>query len=189
MDFVGFEKRQSLIDAMLFVALGFLNVATLDQFYDPARVEIDAEGDASAMLRQVLDSEPETAWAARAQMQPIGSPREKFVGQSIGEGFVIDPEILVRDPGFRNAGGPSGFKREDRLIRVGLRDPAADGTSAQPLVFEEAEFIEIVIGSDVAQWIEVEGLRALDPEGRAGFRAEMPLDNFAGPSVQGVKAR
>jgi len=49
-DFVRLEKRQRLIDAVLFVTLGFLNVAALDQFDYPARVEIDAEGDASAML-------------------------------------------------------------------------------------------------------------------------------------------
>ena len=72
---------------------------------------------------------------------------------------------------------------------VGFWNPAAHGASAKPFVFEEAKFIEVLIGVDVAERIEVEGLGALDPEGRAGFRAEMPLDNFAGPSVQGVKAR
>jgi len=37
---------------------------------------------------------------------------------------------------------------------------------------------------DVAERIEVEDTDAVEPEGRAGFGAEMPLDYFAGPNVQ-----
>jgi hypothetical protein len=66
---------------------------------------------------------------------------------------------------------------------VGFGDPAAHGPSAEPFVFEEAELIEIPIGVDVAEGIEVEGFGALDPEWSSGFRAEVPPDYFAGPGV------
>src|SRR5579862_9100278 len=41
------ENGQGLIDAMLFVEIGFLNFAALEAFDDPAGIEIDAEGDAA----------------------------------------------------------------------------------------------------------------------------------------------
>jgi hypothetical protein len=69
------------------------------------------------------------------------------------------------------------------FLFVGLGDPAADGASAEPLVFEETEFIEILIGVDVAEGIEVEGFGAFDPERGSGFGAEVPVDDFAGPRV------
>src|ERR1035437_6627437 len=125
----------------------------------------------------------EAAGAAGAQVQPVRATGEKFVGQGIGEGFVIDAEVFVGDAGFGDAGGASCFKRKHRFMFVELGDPAADGASAEPLVFEETEFIEVRIGVDVAEGIQIEGFGALDPEGGSGFGAEVPVDYFAGPGV------
>ena len=177
------EKCERLVDAVLLIALGFLNVAAFDELDDPAWVEVDTEANASAMLRQMLDGEAEAAGAAGAEVQPIHTAREELVGQSVGEGFVIYAEILVRNAGFRHAGGASGFEREDRLVRVRLRHPATHGPAAEPLIFEESKTIEILIRLNVAEGIEVERLGSVDPERSPGRGIEVPLDNFAGPRI------
>jgi hypothetical protein len=180
---VSLEKRQRLVDAVLFVTLGFLNVAALNELDDPARVEIDTEGDAAAMLREMLDSEAEAAGAAGAEVQPVSAAREKLVRQGAGECFVIDAEILMGNAGFRHASGASGFERKDRFVRVRLRHPAPHGSTAQPFIFEESKTIEILIRLNVAEGIEVERLGAVDPERSPGCGIEVPLDDFAGPCV------
>jgi len=67
------EDRQGLIDAVVFIEVGFLHFAALDALDDPARVEIDAEGDAAAMLGEVLDRKAQAARAGRAEHEPVGA--------------------------------------------------------------------------------------------------------------------
>jgi hypothetical protein len=137
----------------------------------------------------MFDREAKAARAAGAQVQPIGAAREKFVRQSIGESFVVNAKIFVRDAGFRDARRSSSFESEDGLVGVGLGDPASHRSSAEPLVLEKAEFIEIIISMDIAQRIEVERLRAVEPEGRAGVGAEVPMNYFLGPGIKTRRRR
>ena len=62
----GAENGDRLIDDVVFVFLGFLDFAFLEQLDDPPRIEIDAEADPAAILGQVLDGQPQPARARRA---------------------------------------------------------------------------------------------------------------------------
>jgi len=67
---------------------------------------------------------------------------------------------------------------------VGFGEPSGGpGLRGSHSSSKEAEFVEIPIGVDVAEGIEVEGFGALDPEGVPVDGAEVPVDYFAGPGV------
>ena len=72
----------------------------------------------------------------------------------------------------------------DRPIRVGLGHPAAHGAAAQPLVLEEAEAVQVVVGVDLPARIPVELPRIFQPERAAGLRVEVPLDHLPRPGIQ-----
>ena len=75
------ENGQGLVDAMLLIEVGFLNFAALDGLDDPAGIEIDAEGDAAAMLGEVLDGKAQSARAGRTEHEPVRAFGEGFVGE------------------------------------------------------------------------------------------------------------
>ena len=72
----GAEDRDRLVDDVVLVGLEVIHPALLDQLDDPARIEIDREADAAAVLRQMLDRQPQPARTARPQHQPVGALRE-----------------------------------------------------------------------------------------------------------------
>ena len=74
------QERQRLVDDVLLVGLELLHLPLLDQLDDPARIEIDAEADAAAVLGEVLDRQPQPARARRAEHQPVGALRESSSG-------------------------------------------------------------------------------------------------------------
>ena len=60
----GREDRHRLVDAVFLVGLQVLHPALLDELDHPARVEVDAEADAAAILAEVLDRQPQPPRAA-----------------------------------------------------------------------------------------------------------------------------
>src|SRR6185503_3482305 len=62
--FVRLQERQALLDDVLLVLLGHLRLAHLEQLDNPARIKIDHETDAAAMLSQVFDCETQTTWTS-----------------------------------------------------------------------------------------------------------------------------
>ena len=56
----GREDRDGLVDAVLLVRFQVLHPALLDQLDDPARIQVDAEADAAAILRQVFHRQPQS---------------------------------------------------------------------------------------------------------------------------------
>ena len=182
---VGAQKGESLFDDVLFVGFGLVDLAALEQFDDPARIEIGHEADAAAELREVLDGQAEAARAAGAEHQPVGAGRKSIVGQGGAEGFVIDAEVVNGDAGLRHTGAAAGFENVDGAVGVGFGHPAAYGSAAQPLILEEAEAVEVVIAADFGAGIPIELGGIVEPEGAAGFGIEMPLDHLACPGVEG----
>src|SRR5262249_47372564 len=71
-----------------------------------------------------------------------------------------------------------------RVIGVGLRHPAANGAAAEPFVLEKSKTIQVVIRLNVPARIELERLRAFQPEWGSGLRIEVPRDHFARPGVE-----
>ena len=99
----------------------------------------------------MFDGQAETSRAAGSEVQPVCAAWEEFVGKRVGERFVIDAEVFVRDAGISGfAGGSAGLEGEDRFIGVGLWDPAPHRSSTEPLVLEKPKLIEIFISMDVA---------------------------------------
>ena len=91
----GLEDRDGLIDDVILVGLQVLAPALLDELDDPARIEIDAEADAAAVLREVLDRQAQPARARRPEHQPVRALREELVGQRLAEQLVVDAEVLA----------------------------------------------------------------------------------------------
>ena len=142
------EDGQGLIDAMLFVEIGFLNFAALEELDDPARVEIDAEGDAAAMLGEMLDGQAQPARAGGAEHEPVGSLGEGLVGERVAEILVIDAEIVDLKAALGDAGRTAGLEDVDRLARQPLGQPPAHRAAAKPVIFEVGQFPEVGIAVD-----------------------------------------
>ena len=124
---------------MLLVGLQVLHPALLDQLDHPARVEVDAEADAAAILAQVLDRQAEPARPRRPEHQPVAAAREMPVGQGVAEHLVVDAEVVADDPALGDARGAAGLEHVPRSIRQRFRDPAPHRAAAQPVVLEVAE--------------------------------------------------
>ena len=72
----GLEDRDRLVDHVILVRLQMLAPAFLDQLDDPARIEIDAEADAAAILREMLDGQAQPARTGGARASASSSPWE-----------------------------------------------------------------------------------------------------------------
>ena len=68
---------------MFLVGLQVLHPALLDELDHPARVEIDAEADAAAMMGQVLDRQTQPPRAGRAEHQPVRRPSGRYLSGSV----------------------------------------------------------------------------------------------------------
>ena len=181
---VGLQDRDRLVDHVVLVGLQVLAPALLDQLDHPARVEVDAEGDAAAVLGQVLHRQAQAPRARRAQHQPVRAAREVLVGQRLAEDLVVGAEVLTRDAGLRDAGGAAGLEHEDRLPGEALRHPALHRAAAQPLVLERTQPGQIGEPVDLAPRIPSELARVIEPERTAGGGVEVPGHDFADPCVQ-----
>jgi len=177
-------SRQRLIDDVTLVGFHLIHLPVLDQLDHPARVEIDHEADAAAVLRQVLDGQPQPPRAARSDHQPVGPFRERIIGERFAEVRIVDPEVLVRDSRLRHTGAAAGLEHVDRLVRVRLRDPPPHRTAAQPFVLKEAEPIEVAVPLDVDERIEVEAAGAFQPERTPGRRVEVPAHDVADVGIE-----
>ena len=95
---------------MLLVEICFLNFAALDELDDPAGIEIDTEGDAAAVLGEVLDGQAQAARAAWAEHEPITSWGKCLILQGLGKVFVVDAEVFDLQAALGDAGGAAGFE-------------------------------------------------------------------------------
>src|SRR5262249_31266560 len=130
---------ERLHDDVLFIALHLGHVAALDELDNPTRIEVHAETDAAAILRKVLDGQAQATRAAGAEHQPVGTLGKELVGQCGAEGFVIGAKIVNVDAGLGDSSGTTSFKNIYGLVCIRFRNPPANGSTAQPFVFEEAK--------------------------------------------------
>jgi hypothetical protein len=180
----GAENRDGLVDDMILVRLEMFSPALLNELHHPAGVEVDAETNPAAMLREMFDCEPQPARSARAEHQPIGSPGKLVVGKCLAEQLVVGSKILDVDARLRHAGGSAGLENVDRFVGECFRHKPAHRSAAKPLILEQAEFLQIGKPGNVLQRIERELPGALEPEGATGCRIEVPLHDFAHVLVQ-----
>jgi hypothetical protein len=178
------EDRDRLIDDVIFVGLEVFAPSFFDQLDHPARIEIDTERDASAMLCQMLDGQPQAARAGRPEHQPVGALRKVFIGQRRAEDLVVGAEVVAVDARLRGPRRAPGLEHEDRLARESTRHPPLDRPAPEPFVFEEIELLNIVESIDAIARVPPEFLRVVEPEGTSRRRVEVPCHNFADPRVE-----
>src|SRR5262245_20819686 len=110
----GAQDGDRLVDHVLLVGLEVLGPALVDQLDDPARVEVDAEADPAAVLREVLDRQAQPARPRRAEHQPVRTLGEVLRGERSGVEVVVGAEVDAGDAALRDAGGAAGLEDEDR---------------------------------------------------------------------------
>jgi hypothetical protein len=132
----------------------------------------------------MFDGQSQTPRAGGPEHHPVGSFGEILVGQRVAEEFVVDPVVLDDDATLGNARGAAGLEDVGRLVGEPLRDPAADGAAAQPLILEQRELREIGERADLFARIEAQRFGSLQPERAAGLGVEVPLDRLAGVLVE-----
>ena len=143
MSWFGLQDRHRLVDDVILVGLEVLAPPLLDQLDDPAWIEIDAETDPAAILRQVLDRQAQPPRSGRTEHQPVGAFREVLVGQRRAEQLVVGAEIVAGDARLRRAGRAAGLEDEHRLAGQASRDPALHRSAAQPLVLERPQTFQV----------------------------------------------
>jgi hypothetical protein len=136
------------------------------------------------VLRQMFDRKPEPSRSGRAEHQPVRAFREILIRERFAEQRVIYAEIFYIDPGLRHAGAAARFKYVNGPVGKTARHPSAHRAAAQPFVLKRAELAEIGVALNLAARVEIKSFGKLKPEGRAGFRVEMPPDNFSRPGIE-----
>src|SRR5262249_14277808 len=148
------------------------------------RIEIDAETDAAAVLAEMLDGEPQSPRAGRAEHQPVGPLWKVLLRQRVAEHLVVDPVVFDDDAALGDPGGAAGLEDIDRLVLQRFRHPTPHWSAAQPVVLEEAELLQIVEALHLFARIEAEALSLLQPKRRASFGIEMPRHDLADVGVK-----
>ena len=119
------ENRERLIDAVLLVRFELLHPAFLDELDDPARIEVDAEADAAAVLGQMLDGQPQASRPRGPKHQPIRPMREILLGQRVAEKRIVGPEIFDSRCGSSARRWCRPFRRRRSACRPALWAPTA----------------------------------------------------------------
>ena len=177
------QHSDRLIDAMLLVLFQVFHPPLLDQLHDPARIQIDAETDAAAMLCQVLDRQTQATGSRGAQHQPVRTFGEVLVRQRVAEQLVIPPMILDHHTAFRNASCAARLENVDRFPRMPCRNPTADRTAAEPFIFEIGKLLQVVERLHVLQRVEAQLRLLFQPKRAARLVAEVPMHRAKGVLV------
>ena len=118
------QHGDSLVDAVLLVFFQVFHPSLFDQLDDPARIQVDAETDAAAMLSQMLDGQSQPTRSARTEHQPVGSLGKVLVRQGVAEKFIVFPMIFNHHTALRNSRGAARFKHKRRLAGMSLWAPS-----------------------------------------------------------------
>src|SRR5207249_938456 len=132
----------------------------------------------------MLHGEPKPSRTGRSEHQPVGAAREVALRQSVAEGFVIETEIFHRGAALGDPGGATGFENKDRHAGASFRHPAANRSTAQPIVLELRELFQVLEAVDFASRIPGQFRGELEPKRTSGLRVEMPPDDFAHMRVE-----
>lgn len=183
-DFAVLQEDDGLVNDVVHVLAGDVELLVGDEFFDEAGVEVDEVAGAAAVVGEVFDGEAEAAGAGRADHDPGFAGGEVFVIELVGEFFVVDAEVVPADALFGHAGGAAGFEDVVGFAFEGVWDPDFGLEVAEVFVLEVGELgDDIGVGVDFAAGVEVFG-GPVEPEGAAGFGGEVPVDDFADVGVE-----
>src|SRR5260370_14561174 len=117
----------------------------------------------------MLDRTPEPPWTRRAQHQPVGISRKVFIGKRLAEHLVIDADILHGHATLRYSGRAAGLEDVRGQVSEALGHPAANRTSAEPLILERREFSHIRKPLDLPTRSPVQPASIIHPHRTAAF--------------------
>ena len=134
---------------------------------------------------QVLDGQAQPARAGRPEHQPVAPFREELLRQRVGEHLVVDPEVVDDDAALGDAGRAAGLEDVDAAIGVSaFGTQRRTGPPRSQSSSKKRELLEVVEAVDVLERVELERLRLLQPERRAGVGTEVPADDLADLGVE-----
>ena len=151
---VGRQDCDCLVDAMLLVLFKMFHPSLLDQFDHPTRVEVDTEANSSSILAEVFNGKSQATGAGGAEHQPIRTFRKIFVGKGVAKEFVIDPEVIDHNAAFGDSCRPTGLEDVGRFSCEAFWNPAFNRATAEPLVFEHRELLQVIKAFDFFERIK-----------------------------------
>ena len=183
-DFAVLQQDDGLIDDVVHVLAGDVELLVGDEFFDEAGVEVNEVAGAAAVVGEVFDGEAEAAGAGGADHDPGFTGGEVLVIELVGEFLIIDAEVVPADALFGHAGGAAGFEDVVGFAFEGVGDPDVGLEVAEVFVLEVGEVGDDVgVSVDFAAGVEVFS-GPVEPEGAAGFGGEVPVDDFADVGVE-----
>src|SRR5690606_28800388 len=136
----------------------------LDQLHHPPGVEIHAETDAATVLAEMLNRQPQTPRARRAEHHPVAALWEMFIRQRLAEHLVVDLPVVDLETRLRNARCAARFEHIGWLADQTLRLPTRDRAAAQPLVLKFRKLLQVVEALHFLERVELQLALLLQPE-------------------------
>jgi hypothetical protein len=186
-DLTVFDNGVSLINYVLHVGFGLIIMLVLDETFYPAWVEINKVTGAATDVGQVFNGKTKAAWASRPDHQPVVVAWEVVIIEIIGKFRVIDFVVLPANALLGHTCCASSFEDAEGSAAVGLtfRTPDFGLEVAKVLVLKIGKpGREIFKSVDFVHWIPVLFAGPIEPELTAGFRVEMPGNDFFYVSVE-----
>ena len=169
---------------MLHVRFGLLDLFTADDFFDPARIQIDEIARAPPHVGQMLDRQAQPPWTGRAHHQPIMIARKMFVRNFFRELAVIHLVIVPTDALLGHAGRAAGLEDIKWPPLECFWDPDFRLQIAQPFVLKMREARQISELLYFRRRVPTGFPGPIEPERAAGVRRKMPLHDFACMGVE-----
>ena len=177
------EDGDRLIDDVIHVGAGHVELFVRDHLFDKARIEIDEIARAAADMGQVLDGETKPARAGRAHHQPVMVARKMRVRELFGKLGVIDLVILPADPLLGHAGGAAGLEDVEGFALEWRGHPDFRLEVAQRFVRKMRKLQHVGGCRYFLARVEV-FFGPVQPEWAAGFGAEMPGEDLAQMGIE-----
>ena len=166
------------------IALHLIEFFTANEFLHPTRVKVDMITAASTVVSKVFNGQTQTAWASRANHDPVAALWEILVAQLIGKLLVIVLVVIPTNALLWKPGRSTSFENVERTIFISIRNKALVLLITKPVVFEVIKFHDIIDALHLFARIPASVLHPVEPERRAGFFGKVPFDDFLNTIVQ-----
>src|SRR5262249_57211496 len=110
------EQSQGLVDHVLLVLFGHLDLIHPKQLDHPARIKIHHETDASTVLGEMFDGESQSPGTGRAYREPVRTRWESLIREGCAKGLIVDPKVVNINSRFRNSCASACFEDRDGPI-------------------------------------------------------------------------
>ena len=138
-----FQDGDRLVDHVIHVGARLSNFSCADDFFHPARIQVDEIAGAAAEIGEVLDGQTKPARTGRAYHEPSAPRGKMLIGDLGGEFFVIGFVIVPADALLGHAGGAAGFEDIEGSAFELLPEPKPPAANRAAIRPENAEICAI----------------------------------------------